>query len=76
MFKKILVCLDGSELAEKILPYAVEEAVHFDAELVLFRVFSESGLISLAVPGIPGVRSIRAEWNRGSLKMRMKLRHI
>ena len=56
MFKKILVCLDGSELAEKILPYAVQEATHFDSELVLFRVFSESGLISLAVPGIPGIQ--------------------
>jgi nucleotide-binding universal stress UspA family protein len=39
MFKKILVCLDGSELAEEILPYAREEAFHFDSELVLFRAY-------------------------------------
>jgi nucleotide-binding universal stress UspA family protein len=55
MFKKILVCLDGSELAEKVLPYAVEEAEHFDSELVLFRVISEPYLIGLALPGMPGV---------------------
>jgi nucleotide-binding universal stress UspA family protein len=54
MFKRILVCLDGSELAEKVLPYAVEEALRFDSELVLFRVISEAYLISLALPGIPG----------------------
>ena len=54
MFNKILICLDGSELAEKVIPYATEEAVRFDSELVLFRVVSEAYLISLALPGIPG----------------------
>jgi nucleotide-binding universal stress UspA family protein len=38
MFSKILACLDGSELAEQILPYAVEEASKFESELVLLRV--------------------------------------
>ncbi len=55
MFKKILVCLDGSDLAEKILPYAIEQAKRFDSELVLFRAFSEPSAISLAIPGMPGV---------------------
>jgi nucleotide-binding universal stress UspA family protein len=55
MFKKILVCLDGSELAEVILPYALEQAKRFDSELVLFRAFSEPSVISLAMPGMPGV---------------------
>jgi nucleotide-binding universal stress UspA family protein len=54
MFKKILVCLDGSELAEKVIPYVVEEALRFDSEVVLFRAISEAYLISLALPGIPG----------------------
>jgi nucleotide-binding universal stress UspA family protein len=54
MFKKILVCLDGSALAEKVIPYAVEEAIRFESELVLFRAISEAYLISLALPGIPG----------------------
>jgi len=38
MFKKILACLDGSSLAEQILPYAAEEALRFDSKVVLLRV--------------------------------------
>jgi nucleotide-binding universal stress UspA family protein len=55
MFKKILVCLDGSSLAEKVLPYAVSEAQNHQAELVLLRVIPEPSLISLALPGMPAV---------------------
>ncbi len=51
MFKKILVCLDGSELAEQILPYAVAEALRFQGKLVLFKVVPEPVAYS---PGIPG----------------------
>ena len=56
MFKKILVCLDGSELAENILPYALEEGEYFESELVLFRVFSEPAVFSLNLPGMPSVQ--------------------
>lgn len=55
MYKKILVCLDGSELAEQILPYAEEQALHFNSKLALIRVYSEPGFIGLAVPGFPGI---------------------
>jgi len=55
MFEKILVCLDGSELAEQILPYAVEEALHFQGKLVLFQVVPEPVAFS---PGIPGAASV------------------
>lgn len=55
MYKKIVVCLDGSELAEAILPYALEQARSFNSELVLFMAVSEPSLISLAMPGMPGV---------------------
>ncbi len=37
MFNKILVCLDGSTLAEQIIPYAIEQALHFNSEVVLFQ---------------------------------------
>ncbi len=37
MVQKILVCLDGSELAEQILPIATEQAHCFQAELVLLQ---------------------------------------
>ena len=38
MFEEILVCLDGSHLAEEILPYAKEVARRFGSKLVLLEV--------------------------------------
>ena len=46
-----MVCLDGSELAEQILPYAVAGALCFQGKIVLFQVVSEPIAFS---PGIPG----------------------
>jgi nucleotide-binding universal stress UspA family protein len=37
MYSRVLVPLDGTELAETILPHAVEVAKKFDATLVLLR---------------------------------------
>jgi len=37
MFKKILVCLDGSPFAEQIIPYTVKLAQMFQSTLVLLR---------------------------------------
>jgi nucleotide-binding universal stress UspA family protein len=51
MFEKLLVCLDGSTLAEQILPYAVEQAQHFHSEVILLRVVSGPVILT---PGIPG----------------------
>jgi nucleotide-binding universal stress UspA family protein len=56
MYKKILACLDGSELAEQILPFAVEQAFHFNSKLVLLRIYSEPGFVGLAVPGFPAMK--------------------
>jgi nucleotide-binding universal stress UspA family protein len=52
MFEKIMVCLDGSALAEQILPYATEQVGRFGSELVLIRVVPEP---LIATPGVPGV---------------------
>ena len=38
MFRKILVCLDGSSLAEQVLPYATEVAERFGSKIVLLQV--------------------------------------
>lgn len=43
MFDKILVCLDGSRLAETILPYATEIGAKFKGNLVFLRVFQVRG---------------------------------
>lgn len=48
MFKKILVCLDGSELAEQILPYATEQALQFDSKVTLLQVISLPSSIAMA----------------------------
>src|SRR5215218_3216091 len=46
MFKKILVPLDGSMLAEKALPYAVRLANRLDAQLFLVRAVETPLLLS------------------------------
>ncbi len=38
MFEKILVCLDSSDLAEQVLPYATEVARCFKSKLILLEV--------------------------------------
>jgi nucleotide-binding universal stress UspA family protein len=58
MFKRILVCLDGSKLAEQIMPYAIEEAIRFQGKLVLLQVVQEPVAFS---PGIPGEGSVPVE---------------
>jgi nucleotide-binding universal stress UspA family protein len=54
MYKKIVVCLDGSDLAEQVLPYAAELAQRFSSELVLLRVVAEPFIVTPGIPGAPG----------------------
>ena len=51
MFEKILVCLDGSPLAEGILPYIVEESRHFTK--ITFIMVLDAPVIDVSV-GVPG----------------------
>jgi len=55
MFEKILVCLDGSDLAEQIIPYAVEQALHSKAKITLLQVVPEPVVVSPNMPGSAGV---------------------
>lgn len=50
MFRKILVPLDGSSLAEKALPFAEEEARAHRASLVLLRVVHPNFFDKFAQP--------------------------
>jgi nucleotide-binding universal stress UspA family protein len=48
MYKRILLALDGSELAEQVLPHAVAQSSRFGAELVLLQVvepFPRAGIL-------------------------------
>jgi nucleotide-binding universal stress UspA family protein len=55
MFERILVCLDGSKLAEQILTYGTEEALHFNSQLTLLEVVTVSTMVAWAeeVAGAP-----------------------
>ncbi|HEU65155.1 MAG TPA: universal stress protein [Chloroflexi bacterium] len=48
MFERILVCLDGSKLAEQIIPYATEQALQFDSKVTLLQVMSIPSSIAMA----------------------------
>ena len=51
MFEKVLVCLDGSALAEQILPYIAANSRKFK-KIVLLNVIAPPGVnIPLGVPG-------------------------
>ncbi len=51
MFKKVLVCLDGSALAEQILPYIAGDSRSFK-KIVLLKVIATPGVdIPIGVPG-------------------------
>jgi nucleotide-binding universal stress UspA family protein len=47
MFEHILICLDGSQLAEQILPYATEQAVQFRSKVKLLQVMTIPGTASM-----------------------------
>ena len=49
MLKRILVCLDGSELAEQILPYAIKEAKCCKSQLILLQVVTPAPTEALSV---------------------------
>ena len=55
MFEKVMVCLDGSELAEAILPYIMQESNCYGS-IVLLRVLATPEVtLPLGIPGVPGV---------------------
>jgi len=49
------VCLDGSNLAEQVLPYVTEIALRFESKIVLLQVVAPSAGVSEPVGTAPGV---------------------
>ena len=49
MPRKILVCLDGSDLAEQVLDHATEQADQFNSKVVLLRVIN----VPASIPVLP-----------------------
>ena len=58
MFNKVMVCLDGSKLAEQVLSYATEIAQAFKSHLILITALPEPVIIA---PGIPGIAPVPVE---------------
>ena len=55
MYKKILVPLDGSKRAERILPHVEELASHFDSEVVFLRITESAAGVLGAHVDTPGM---------------------
>jgi nucleotide-binding universal stress UspA family protein len=73
MFEKILICLDGSKLAEQILPYATEQALRFDSKVALLHVTSIPDRIAMAsiagaTPQTPGMIEEEARRQKAEMK--------
>ena len=51
MFGKILVGLDGSKLAEQIIPFVIEQAKSFKSKVVLVHTVHEPVILSPDIPG-------------------------
>jgi nucleotide-binding universal stress UspA family protein len=51
MFEKVLVCLDGSPLAEEILPYIAEESERFGKVILLKVIHSPDIELPIGIPG-------------------------
>ena len=56
IFKKILVAVDGSEVTEEIIDYAIEIAKLSDAELYILH------MISISAVSAPGPAPVAAPW--------------
>jgi len=52
MFKKILVPLDGSENAEKALPFVISEAQKHNAKIVVIRVIPPLRASVMSIPSV------------------------
>ena len=64
MYRKIVICLDGSDLAEQVIPFAAELAQRFSSELVLIRVVPDPVIVTPGIPGAPGAPVITSRMGR------------
>ena len=73
MYERILVPLDGSELAEGVLPYAVEIARKFDSELVLMQAVTPfARLLAETAPGTPETSPTAVEVSADIARQRLE----
>ncbi len=59
MFNRILVYLDGSKIAEEILPYVIEQAKSFNSKVFILKVNTTPSHLP-AYSAMPGMFSVGA----------------
>lgn len=63
MYTRVLLPLDGSEMAEQALPHAVAQAERFGAELVLLRVLEPFPHVrGMSATNLAAIRQQTDEW--------------
>jgi nucleotide-binding universal stress UspA family protein len=67
LYTRILLPLDGSDMAEKAVPFAIAQAVRFRAQLILLRVV-EPILYARSLDALEDARQERMEWARDYLE--------
>jgi nucleotide-binding universal stress UspA family protein len=67
MYTRILVTLDGSNVAEQALPFAIAQAERFRAQLILLRAV-EPILYTRSLETLDDARQQRLDWARGYLE--------
>ena len=67
MYTRILLPLDGSDMAEKAVPFAIAQAGRFRAQLILLRVV-EPILYARSLDALEDARQERIEWARDYLE--------
>jgi nucleotide-binding universal stress UspA family protein len=74
MFEKILVCLDGSNFAEQILPYVEPLATCFNSRVVLLQVAKsvepeETGVTPVITPVLEEVKDAQTYLENAALRL-------
>jgi nucleotide-binding universal stress UspA family protein len=67
VYKRILLPLDGSEVAEQAMPLAIAQAERFRAQLILLRAV-EPILYTRSLAALEDARQERMEWARDYLE--------
>ena len=67
MYTRILLPLDGSDMAERAVPFAVAQAERFRAQLILLRAV-EPLLVSHSLAALDDARHERMDWARDYLE--------
>jgi nucleotide-binding universal stress UspA family protein len=67
VYTRILLPLDGSETAEKAVPFAVAQAERFRAQLILLRAV-EPILVTRSLAALDDARQERMDWARDYLE--------